>query len=152
MARGVMSQLPHILAPFAAGGDALIMICLWQLGVAVSDPGFSFYHSDLRMFDSPSTEGRHLLYALTEALAKRCDPSCQVGCIAPLHGHSLVLAETCLLWQGAPDPRQDSDIHSLPVFWLWLRAHLPGVLTSYTTLLMPKMVLLQCVMLQDCCD
>eukprot|EP00891_Asterochloris_glomerata_P005118 jgi/Astpho2/5118/fgenesh1_pg.00073_%23_16_t len=61
-----------------AGGDALIMICLWQLGVAVSDPGFSFYHSDLRMFDSPSAEGRHLLYALTEALAKRCDPSCQV--------------------------------------------------------------------------
>ena len=81
--------------PFAAGGDALIMICLWQLGVAVSDPGFSFYHSDLRMFDSPSAEGRHLLYALTEALAKRCDPSCQVRCIVPLQGQSMLLPKTC---------------------------------------------------------
>ena len=73
------------------------MICLWQLGVAVSDPGFSFYHSDLRMFDSPSAEGRHLLYALTEALAKRCDSSCQVRCIPLLQGYSVVLAEPCLL-------------------------------------------------------
>ena len=94
---GVMLQLPDILAPSAAGGDALIMICLWQLGVAVSDPGFSFYHSDLRMFDSPSAEGRHLLYALTEALAKRCDPSCQVSCFLDLQARQYHPIPACLL-------------------------------------------------------
>ena len=131
-----MLQLPHILARFAAGGDALIMICLWQLGVGVSDPGFSFYHSDLRMFDSPSAEGRHLLYALTEALAKRCDPSCQVCCTVPLQGCWVVLAETCLLWQGTPDfqARQSQP--------------LPACLLALATCLMPRNTLLS----QVCID
>ena len=99
------------------------MICLWQLGVAVSDPGFSFYHSDLRMFDSPSAEGRHLLFALTEALAKRCDPSCQVRCIVPLQGHSVVLAES-LLGQGAPGP-PGKTVASIPFLSF---GHLPNSL------------------------
>ena len=64
-----------------AGGDALLMACLWKAGYAVTDPGFSFYHPELRMFDPVSQEGRQLLYAFTEGLSGGCDPSCQVMCI-----------------------------------------------------------------------
>ena len=70
----------------AAGGDALLMACLWEAGYAVSDPGFSFYHPELRMFDPISQEGRQLLYAFTEGISGRCDASCQVK--APLLAHA----------------------------------------------------------------
>ena len=58
------------------------MACLWKAGYAISDPGFSFYHPELRMFDPVSQEGRQLLYAFTEGLSGGCDDSCQV------HSHS----------------------------------------------------------------
>lgn len=61
----------------APGGDALLMACLWKAGYAISDPGFSFYHPELRMFDPVSQEGRQLLYAFTEGLSGGCDDSCQ---------------------------------------------------------------------------
>ena len=61
-----------------AGGDGLLMACLWKAGYAVTDPGFSFYHPELRMFDPVSQEGRQLLYAFTEGLSGGCDASCQV--------------------------------------------------------------------------
>ena len=54
------------------------MACLWKAGYAISDPGFSFYHPELRMFDPVSQEGRQLLYAFTEGLSGGCDASCQV--------------------------------------------------------------------------
>lgn len=56
------------------------MACLWKAGYAISDPGFSFYHPELRMFDPVSQEGRQLLYAFTEGLSGGCDDSCQVHC------------------------------------------------------------------------
>lgn len=61
----------------APGGDGLLMACLWRAGYAVTDPGFSFYHPELRMFDPVSQEGRQLLYAFTEGLSGGCDASCQ---------------------------------------------------------------------------
>lgn len=61
-----------------AGGDGLLMACLWKAGYAMTDPGFSFYHPELRMFDPVSQEGRQLLYAFTEGLSGGCDASCQV--------------------------------------------------------------------------
>lgn len=61
----------------APGGDGLLMACLWRAGYGVSDPGFSFYHPELRMFDPVSQEGRQLLYAFTEGLSGGCDSSCQ---------------------------------------------------------------------------
>lgn len=64
-----------------AGGDGLLMACLWKAGYAVTDPGFSFYHPELRMFDPISQEGRQLLYAFTEGLSGGCDSSCQVRCL-----------------------------------------------------------------------
>ena len=66
---------PAVLtSTFAAlGGDGLLMACLWRAGYAVSDPGFSFYHPELRMFDPISQEGRQLLYAFTEGLSGGCD-------------------------------------------------------------------------------
>ena len=57
------------------------MACLWKAGYAVTDPGYSFYHPELRMFDPVSQEGRQLLYAFTEGLSGACDGSCQV-CIS----------------------------------------------------------------------
>lgn len=54
------------------------MACLWRAGYAITDPGFSFYHPELRMFDPVSQEGRQLLYAFTEGLSGGCDSSCQV--------------------------------------------------------------------------
>ena len=61
-----------------AGGDALLTICLWKAGYAHTDPGFSFYHPTVRMFDPGPEDSPGLLYAMTEALSGRCDPSCQV--------------------------------------------------------------------------
>ena len=61
-----------------AGGDALLTICLWKAGYAHTDPGFSFFHPTVRMFDPGPEDSPGLLYAMTEALAGRCDPSCQV--------------------------------------------------------------------------
>ena len=58
------------------------MACLWKAGYAITDPGFSFYHPELRMFDPVSQEGRQLLYAFTEGLSGGCDDSCQVWYIA----------------------------------------------------------------------
>ena len=65
-------------AVVCTGGDALLMACLWKAGYAISDPGVSFYHPELRMFDPVSQEGRQLLYAFTEGLSGGCDDSCQV--------------------------------------------------------------------------
>lgn len=73
--------LQHKIPRFGAvgaGGDALLMACLWKAGYAITDPGFSFYHPELRMFDPVSQEGRQLLYAFTEGLSGGCDDSCQV--------------------------------------------------------------------------
>lgn len=61
-----------------AGGDALLTICLWKAGYAHTDPGFSFFHPTVRMFDPGPEDSPGLLYAMTEALGGRCDPSCQV--------------------------------------------------------------------------
>ncbi len=73
------SQNPHDdSCAFDKGGDALLMACLWKAGYAITDPGFSFYHPELRMFDPVSQEGRQLLYAFTEGLSGGCDDSCQV--------------------------------------------------------------------------
>lgn len=73
-------QNPHddVLYAVDKGGDALLMACLWKAGYAITDPGFSFYHPELRMFDPVSQEGRQLLYAFTEGLSGGCDESCQV--------------------------------------------------------------------------
>ena len=81
--------LQHKIPRFGAvgaGGDALLMACLWKAGYAITDPGFSFYHPELRMFDPVSQEGRQLLYAFTEGLSGGCDDSCQVFYIALVFG------------------------------------------------------------------
>ncbi len=71
-----------------AGGDALLTICLWKAGYAHTDPGFSFFHPTVRMFDPGPEDSPGLLYAMTEALAGRCDPSCQVFLAAFTHPSS----------------------------------------------------------------
>ena len=81
----------------SAGGDALLMACLWKAGYAISDPGFSFYHPELRMFDPVSQEGRQLLYAFTEGLSGGCDDSCQVRCCFPTLLLLLHLLRLCCL-------------------------------------------------------
>ena len=69
------------------------MACLWKAGYAVTDPGFSFYHPELRMFDPVSQEGRQLLYAFTEGLSGACDGSCQV-CVSVSAGFVTLLFRT----------------------------------------------------------
>ncbi|KAK9867583.1 hypothetical protein WJX84_007677 [Apatococcus fuscideae] len=85
MSIGLMRQLPLSFmrdclanAGVTTGGDALLTICLWKAGYAHTDPGFSFFHPTVRMFDPGPEDSPGLLYAMTEALAGRCDPSCQL--------------------------------------------------------------------------
>lgn len=34
-----------------AGGDAFFTICLWRSGFALTDPGFSVFNPDAKLFD-----------------------------------------------------------------------------------------------------
>ena len=66
----------------AAGGDAFISICLWQAGYAVTDPGFSFYHPEVQMFDPGPEDRMGVMLKLVRALdSNRCDSRCKVSSI-----------------------------------------------------------------------
>ena len=66
----------------AAGGDAFISICLWQAGYAVTDPGFSFYHPEVQMFDPGPEDRMGVMLKLVRALdSNRCDSRCKVGSV-----------------------------------------------------------------------
>ena len=34
-----------------AGGDAFFTICLWRAGFALTDPGYSVFNPDAKLFD-----------------------------------------------------------------------------------------------------
>ena len=88
-----------------AGGDALLTICLWKAGYAHTDPGFSFYHPTVRMFDPGPEDSPGLLYAMTEALSGRCDPSCQVI------SRNLLPVERAFCWPGLVCPDISASAH-----------------------------------------
>lgn len=63
----------------AAGGDAFISICIWQAGYAMTDPGYSFYHPEVQMFDPGPEDRMGVMMKLVRALDHRCDANCQVS-------------------------------------------------------------------------
>ena len=74
-------RAPRQVHPHAAcaGGDAFISICLWQAGYAVSDPGYSFYHPEVQMFDPGPEDRMGVMLKLVRALdSNRCDARCRV--------------------------------------------------------------------------
>lgn len=63
---------------YSTGGDAFITICLWQAGYAVTDPGFSFYHPEVQMFDPGPEDRMGIMLKLVRALdSNRCDIACK---------------------------------------------------------------------------
>lgn len=60
------------------GGDAFITICLWKAGYGMTDPGWSFFHPEFRMFDAGPEDRQGVLMRLSKALDRRCDDMCQV--------------------------------------------------------------------------
>jgi len=62
----------------ATGGDAFISICTWQAGYAMTDPGYSFFHPDVNMFDPGPEDRMGNMMKLVRALDHRCDDVCQV--------------------------------------------------------------------------
>lgn len=78
---------PPVLTPWPAtdlshlhdtGGDAFISICTWQAGYAMTDPGYSFFHPDVNMFDPGPEDRMGNMMKLVRALDHRCDDACQV--------------------------------------------------------------------------
>ena len=66
----------------ATGGDAFISICTWQAGYAMTDPGYSFFHPDVNMFDPGPEDRMGNMMKLVRALDHRCDDVCQVPFLA----------------------------------------------------------------------
>lgn len=66
-----------VKATFATGGDSFITECLWQHGFAITDPGFSFQHPGVRVFDPADARTTPLLMALLDKKngGTRC-PAC----------------------------------------------------------------------------
>lgn len=60
----------------STGGDAFISICLWKAGYGTTDPGFSFYHPEIQMFDPGPEDRMGVLMRLSRALERKCDDSC----------------------------------------------------------------------------
>ncbi len=69
-----------------AGGDAFLSICLWQAGYAITDPGYSFYHPEVQMFDPGPEDRMGVMMRLVRALDHRCDETCQVSTTFPAPG------------------------------------------------------------------
>lgn len=78
MFRSPDSQLFESCHLFVAGGDAFISICTWQAGYAMTDPGYSFYHPEVNMFDPGPEDRMGNMMKLVRALDHRCDDTCQV--------------------------------------------------------------------------
>lgn len=75
----VSAMIHCVQHTFATGGDSFITECLWQQGFAITDPGFSFLHPGVRLFDPTDARTTPLLMALLDARlggAQRC-PACQ---------------------------------------------------------------------------
>lgn len=68
----------HDMMTAATGGDAFISICTWQAGYAMTDPGYSFFHPDVNMFDPGPEDRMGNMMKLVRALDHRCDDICQV--------------------------------------------------------------------------
>ncbi|KAL3131943.1 hypothetical protein ABBQ38_007639 [Trebouxia sp. C0009 RCD-2024] len=62
---------------YSTGGDAFISICTWQAGYAMTDPGYSFFHPDVNMFDPGPEDRMGNMMKLVRALDHRCDDACQ---------------------------------------------------------------------------
>lgn len=45
----------------------------------MTDPGWSFYNPDFRMFDAGPEDRQGVLSRLSKALNRKCDETCQVG-------------------------------------------------------------------------
>lgn len=72
----------HDVITAATGGDAFISICTWQAGYAMTDPGYSFFHPDVNMFDPGPEDRMGNMMKLVRALDHRCDDVCQVSFLA----------------------------------------------------------------------
>ncbi|KAK9816820.1 hypothetical protein WJX72_005362 [[Myrmecia] bisecta] len=83
MSIGLMRAVPFdfmekcIKSLYSTGGDAFISICLWQAGYASTDPGYSFYHPEVQMFDPGPEDRMGVMMKLVRALDHRCDETCQ---------------------------------------------------------------------------
>ncbi|KAK9848859.1 hypothetical protein WJX84_012447 [Apatococcus fuscideae] len=62
---------------YSTGGDAFLSICLWQAGYGITDPGYSFYHPEVQMFDPGPEDRMGVMMRLVRALDHRCDETCQ---------------------------------------------------------------------------
>ena len=48
---GVAPLAWHLLLVRQQGGDAFLQECVWEAGFGITDPGFSFRHPRLHLFD-----------------------------------------------------------------------------------------------------
>lgn len=80
---------------YSTGGDAFISICTWQAGYAMTDPGYSFFHPDVNMFDPGPEDRMGNMMKLVRALDHRCDDVCQhqLTNMLTLHVRSRVFPE-----------------------------------------------------------
>ena len=85
------------------GGDAFISICTWQAGYAMTDPGYSFFHPDVNMFDPGPEDRMGNMMKLVRALDHRCDVACQVwptllcACCS-FHAMTTMPTAFCVCW------------------------------------------------------
>lgn len=65
-----------VLSTYATGGDSFITSCLWEQGFAITDPGFSFQHPGVRLFDPADARTTPLLMTLLDSTTQRRCPAC----------------------------------------------------------------------------
>lgn len=94
------TDLVHV---WDTGGDAFISICTWQAGYAMTDPGYSFFHPDVNMFDPGPEDRMGNMMKLVRALDHRCDVACQVWqlytlcLLLTLCDHKYTICTLCML-------------------------------------------------------
>ncbi len=69
-----------VLHTYATGGDSFITQCLWEQGLAITDPGFSFHNPGVRLFDPTDARTTPLLMALFDGQPGGRGPQCP-GCV-----------------------------------------------------------------------
>ena len=70
----------------------------------MTDPGYSFFHPDVNMFDPGPEDRMGNMMKLVRALDHRCDDTCQVldSCTAPFDFVSTCSVRTCSPIQSRP--------------------------------------------------
>ncbi|EIE26267.1 hypothetical protein COCSUDRAFT_39407 [Coccomyxa subellipsoidea C-169] len=92
-----------VLSLKSTGGDAFFTICLWRAGYAPTDPGYSVFNPEARIFDpfqwewgNDSDGEARIMRALEDSKSGSCDHQCQ------LRLDMMVSAHVRSRWKGVP--------------------------------------------------